>query len=476
MKSKKIKLAVITLVSACVLGGAVFATYSLLDNETVNTKQAVKESTKDEKTAIRIVDAFVPNDKNESVITKSTAGGEKEKSNLISSIMPPKELTSSNQNEKESALLALKNSVDEEQNKLLALQNEKNNNLIQLDNKTPEKPIIPINPEENEKPTNPDKPVLPLEPIDPIVPTDPTEPTEPTEPPDPEVVPTDYSILSSLYEESTSIQLNLYLSISIGHFSNEMLVSSRILSDSNASQEQVDVQVQRLQNSIGELVLKGDKTQLVRTIGHYNSLDKEIYTPQSLETADVAHSKAVAIRNNPEVSQAQVDEAVQALQTAIDQLTKHDEPLLSLVFLNRVIAQAEALTETDYTPDSYAVLASELQLAKELVTREDLTKAEVEAQQSSLEQAISQLVEKADKTALVSALERAASIDRSLYTVESLAILDQVIESLQGIATDDNATQEDVKNSVALIEETLNQLEVVEIELESSVTDDNVDG
>lgn len=473
MKSKKIKLAVITLVSACVLGGAVFATYSLLDNETVNTKQAVKESKKDEKTAIRIVDAFVPNDKNESVITKSTAGGEKEKSNLISSIMPPKELTSSNQNEKESALLALKNSVDEEQNKLLALQNEKNNNLIQLDNKTPEKPIIPINPEENEKPTNPDKPVLPLEPIDPIVPTDPTEPTEPT---DPEVVPTDYSILSSLYEESTSIQLNLYLSISIGHFSNEMLVSSRILSDSNASQEQVDVQVQRLQNSIGELVLKGDKTQLVRTIGHYNSLDKEIYTLQSLAIADVAHSKAVAIRNNPEVSQAQVDEAVQALQSAIDQLTKHDEPLLSLVFLNRVIAQAEALTETDYTPDSYAVLASELQLAKELVTREDLTKAEVEAQQSSLEQAISQLVKKADKAALLSALERATSIDRSLYTVESLTILEQVINSLQGIATDDNATQEDVNNSVALIEEALKQLEVVEIELESSVTDDNVDG
>lgn len=458
MKSKKIKLAVITLVSACVLGGAVFATYSLLDNETVNTKQAVKESKKDEKTAIRIVDAFVPNDKNESVITKSTAGGEKEKANLISSIMPPKELTSSNQNEKESALLALKNSVDEEQNKLLALQNEKNNNLIQLDNKTPEKPI---NPEENEKPTNPEKPVLPLEPIDPI---DPIVPTDPTEPSEPEVVPTDYSILSSLYEESTSIQLNLYLSISIGHFSNEMLVSSRILSDSNASQEQVDVQVQRLQNSIYELVLKGDKTQLVKTISYYNSLDKEIYTPQSLANADVAHSKAVAIRNNPEVSQAQVDEAVQGLQSAIDQLTKHDEPLLSLVFLNRVIAQAEGLTETDYTPDSYAVLASELQLAKELVTREDLTKAEVEAQQSSLEQAISQLVKKADKTALLSALERANSIDRNLYTVESLTILDQVINSLQGITSDDNATQEDVNNSVALIEEALNQLELEEIE------------
>lgn len=461
MKNKKIKLAVITLVSSCVLGGAVFATYSLLDNETVNTKQAVKESTKDDKTPKKIVDAFVPNDKNESVITKSTAGGDKEKSNLISSIMPPKELTSSNQNEKESALLALKNSVDEEQNKLLALQNEKNNNLIQLDNKTPEKPSVPKNPDENEKPTNPDKPVLPIEPIDPIEPTDPVDPTEPT---DPEEIPTDYTVLSSLYEESKSIQLNLYLSISIGHFSNEMLVSSRILSDSNASQEQVDVQVQRLQNSIYELVLKGDKTQLVRTISYYNSLDKEIYTPQSLAIADVAHSKAVAIRNNPEVSQVQVDEAVQALQSAIDQLTKHDEPLLSLVFLNRVIAQAEALTETDYTPDSYAVLASELQLAKELVTREDLTKAEVEAQQSSLEQAISQLVKKADKTALLSALERANSIDRNLYTVESLTILDQVINSLQGITSDDNATQEDVNNSVALIEEALNQLELEEIE------------
>lgn len=105
-----------------------------------------------------------------------------------------------------------------------------------------------------------------------------------------------------------------------------------------------------------------------------------------------------------------------------------------------------------------------MQLAKELVTREDLTKAEVEAQQSSLEQAISQLVKKADKTALLSALERANSIDRNLYTVESLTILDQVINSLQGITSDDNATQEDVNNSVALIEEALNQLELEEIE------------
>ena len=65
---------------------------------------------------------------------------------------------------------------------------------------------------------------------------------------------------------------------------------------------------------------------------------------------------------------------------------------------------------------------------------------------------------------MLSALERANSIDRTLYTVESLTILDQVINSLQEITSDDNATQEDVNNSVALIEEALNQLELEEIE------------
>lgn len=459
MENKKIKLAVITLISACVLGGTAFATYSLLDNETVNTKQGVKESVKDDKPTKKVVDAFVTKDNDESVI-KSTAGTDKEKSNLISSLIPPKEFNNSNQNKKESALQALKNSVDEEQNKLLALENGKNNSLIQLDNKIPEKPSVPSKPDENEKPINPEKPTNPIKPIDPIDPIDPTEPG---------VTPTDYSILSSLYEESKSINLSLYLSSSVEHFSNEMLVSSRILSDLNANQEQVDVQIQRLKNSIDGLVLRGNKGQLIKTMFVYNLLDKELYTPQSLAVAEVAYSKAVAIRNNNEVSQGQVDEAVQALQNGIDQLTKKDEPSLSLVFLNRVIVQAEALTESEYTPASYAVLATELQLAKDLVTREDLTKAEVEAQQRALEQAINQLIKKADKTSLVSALERANSIDRSLYTEESLALLDQVIENVQEIVSDENVAQADVNNAVELIEKSINQLEVIEIPGETEV-------
>lgn len=70
---------------------------------------------------------------------------------------------------------------------------------------------------------------------------------------------------------------------------------------------------------------------------------------------------------------------------------------------------------------------------------------------------------------LVSALERANSIDRSLYTEESLALLDQVIENVQEIISDENVAQADVNNAVELIEKSINQLEVIEIPGETEV-------
>lgn len=456
-KKKKLKLTAITLISASVLGAVAFGSYSLYgESDTSDQKksESVLNSKKEPKKTIK--DVVKGKNKEKSVVEQRIV--QDKPTSIIDSVMNPP-INRSYQNEKEQALAKLDRTIqeDREKNRIIALADTPKNEVIPSNvSTTPDKP-------EKEKDQTGDKgnggdheTILPEKPVTPVEPIDPEE--------KPEIVPTDYTQLLSYYGEAKNIQLNLYLSSSIEHFSNEMLVSERILTDLNATQTQVDNQVQRLQKAVANLILKGDKTNLNLVLSTFNQLDKEIYTTESLAVAEQAKIEAEAIQKNSEVSQVQVDEVAQALQKAINQLTKKDEPFLSLVYLNRAIVKAEALNKNDYTPNSYVNLTMELENAKEIVSSENPTKQEVQTQLGNLNHAIDQLVRKADKTKLNILLNFVATIDRTVYTLDSLEKLDQMVLVVQEKIIDENISQNEVNQLSQELENSIKNLEILETE------------
>ena len=78
--------------------------------------------------------------------------------------------------------------------------------------------------------------------------------------------------------------------------------------------------------------------------------------------------------------------------------------------LNAAIAQAESITETDYTPSSYAVMEEKLAAAKAVADNPDATQEEINTAADELNQAITGLVEAADKADLNTILIQERSI------------------------------------------------------------------
>ena len=66
-----------------------------------------------------------------------------------------------------------------------------------------------------------------------------------------------------------------------------------------------------------------------------------------------------------------------------------------------------------------------------------------------------------DKTELVNAITRAENVDRSLYTGSSLALMDQALADARIINADPDATQPQVDNATATLNDSIDNLELI---------------
>jgi len=134
-----------------------------------------------------------------------------------------------------------------------------------------------------------------------------------------------------------------------------------------------------------------DKTDLVYAIVQAESLTQADYTPASWAVLQTALANAIAIRDNVSVTQTQVDTATTALTAAIATLESY-VPTINRDELNAVIAEAEALTQVQFTPVSWAALQTVLANAIAVRDNVDATQIQINAAISNLRIAIDDLV------------------------------------------------------------------------------------
>lgn len=176
------------------------------------------------------------------------------------------------------------------------------------------------------------------------------------------------------------------------------------------------------------------------TIAKAADIDRTLYTEESLEILDNA-VKAADIEN-PGIFQNQVDEWEAAINDAISKL-EYKPADYSLV--DNAVEKSQSIDRNLYDAESLAVLDDALNsVDRNLDIRNQSAVLEYAKR---INEAIENLRYKAaDYYAVHSAVKRADALDRSLYTIESLAKLDSALDS---VIPDADITQQAVVTAYA---------------------------
>lgn len=119
--------------------------------------------------------------------------------------------------------------------------------------------------------------------------------------------------------------------------------------DANISQSSVDKALENLQIAIGNLAMPADKTDLAAAIANVEKLNKSDYTPNSWEALQTKKVEAMAINDNVDATQDEVDAALGALNMAVNDLAKPGNNATLLA----AITSAKALKKSDYNVAAY---------------------------------------------------------------------------------------------------------------------------
>lgn len=184
-----------------------------------------------------------------------------------------------------------------------------------------------------------------------------------------------------------------------------------------------------------------DKTALKSLIATAETENEAIFTPDSWSVLQYALTRAIAVANNVGATQGEVDYAANELDYAINALgTKADKSALITA-----IANANDLIAADYTADTWLAVQSALTEADAI--DDNSTQDEVDDAVSALNAAIAGLVQKANKDALIAAINEAETCIDSDYTTEKWVVLQTALEDAKTIRDNPDATQGEVDNA-----------------------------
>lgn len=200
---------------------------------------------------------------------------------------------------------------------------------------------------------------------------------------------------------------------------------------------------------------EADTTALQEAVKKAESLDSTEYTTDSWSAmqTELGEAKDILAKENP--TQAEVDEATNHLNAAVEALVKAEKPSeADTTKLAAAIEKAEGLKESDYTKDSWKVLQSELEKAKSALEAKESQDA-VDKAADSLNKAIDALVaatpdeptKEVSTDALEKAIKAAGALKQSDYTADSW-------KALQSALTEANTALKEKKDQDTVDEAT----------------------
>jgi len=131
-----------------------------------------------------------------------------------------------------------------------------------------------------------------------------------------------------------------------------------------------------------------DKTALNDALNNAAALDEAGYTPNSWQRVEDAVANGEAVEGNPDATQEEVDQAAAEINAAIEALV----PRADTEALQGALEDADELTPSDYTPESWQDLADAVAAGEAIAADPNATQAQVDAAAQAISDAIAALV------------------------------------------------------------------------------------
>ena len=252
------------------------------------------------------------------------------------------------------------------------------------------------------------------------------------ETPEPPVPTVDKTKLESAIKAAESLEESRFTSTSWSEFAATLQAAKSVFDNADATQEDVDDAVSKLEDAQKALVARGDKTGLQQAFDHANGIDSSKYTDESVKALKEAMSSASDVLANVDATQSEIDTAYEALVNAINGLEeKNPEPVVvDKSALKTLVARGDALKSGDYTEASWKSFSEALAKAKSVLMDDAVSQSDVDAAASNLEKAAAALVKKDGKPAKVDISEGIQTNGKSRTignTGSSVAILSAVM-------------------------------------------------
>ena len=188
----------------------------------------------------------------------------------------------------------------------------------------------------------------------------------------------------------------------------------------------------------------------------YEGSVEALYTPESWAVLQDAMNVAKALIADPaNASSAAVGKATTDLIAAGNALV----PSLSKSPLEGAIADAKALlAEGNWIPASAENLQKAIDKAEALLKKADLTQAEMVSMILELNDAMSLMFEKGNKTSLQLLVNSANRLDGDLFTADSWTVFSDALTAAQKVLNDANATADEVLAAYNTLSNAISQL------------------
>ncbi len=315
--------------------------------------------------------------------------------------------------------------------------------------KSPQKPVTDNTQTKPSEET--DKPVVSLPPV---------QPEQPMPQPDPQppVAIVDYQVLERLVENAEGLPASAYMTASYQAMQNQLKVAKTMLAERQATQAQVNAQVEALQAAIDQLVLRGNFSDLEQLVAQVKLIQRENYTTESAQRLDQAYEQATALIQEGEATQERIDEALNQLNQAIMHLVERGEKAA----LQAIVDQAKGIDRALYTAESLQVLDEAVGQAQQVLQFVDATQAQVDESVQLVQAALAQLqtIGEPDYSLLqlTRLIEVCEQMDLTEYTEQSVAVFTAELARAKAFVSSGEVTEEAAQAQLAALQQAKEQL------------------
>ena len=181
--------------------------------------------------------------------------------------------------------------------------------------------------------------------------------------------------------------------------------AEKVVADENATQESVDAATTAVEEATRGLAEKPAvpevnkdalKAAIEKAEDVLENLEEDAYTPESVEALKGALETAKGVFDNTDAVQAEVDQAAEAIETAISGLTVKPAPEADKTALKAALAEVAQKLENaeSFTEESVNALKEAMDLAQSVLDNPEANQAEADAATTAVRTAIENLQEK----------------------------------------------------------------------------------